>query len=120
MSQERGRSATPPRGGRGNSRSPSPLARQLFGDDMTEEEMEQYNELLEQFGGDEEALADAIEQFMSMFPSSTQANQASLKVRSVETRSLMGQPILNTPHHCPHKPVAPLLPVADCVLPACS
>ena len=31
------------------------------------EEMEQYNELLDQFGGDEEALADAIEQFMTEY-----------------------------------------------------
>lgn len=73
MSQERGRSATPQRGGRGNSRSPSPLARQLFGDEMSAEEMEQYNELLDQFGGDEEALADAIEQFMTEYEKDPEA-----------------------------------------------
>lgn len=74
MSESRGRSASPPaRGGRGNSRSPSPLARQLFGDDMSAEEMEQYNELLDQFGGDEEALADAIQQFMEEYEKDPEA-----------------------------------------------
>lgn len=68
----RGRSSTPSRG-RGNSRSPSPLARQLFGDDMSAEEMEQYNELLDQFGGDEEQLAEAIQQFMEEYEKDPEA-----------------------------------------------
>jgi HPt (histidine-containing phosphotransfer) domain-containing protein len=40
---------------------------------MSAEEMEQYNELLDQFGGDEEQLAEAIQQFMEEYEKDPEA-----------------------------------------------